>query len=222
MEHANSGELFDFIVRNGRVEDVSAVKFFRAILEGVEYLHYNGVCHRDLKPENMLLEKETDQLKIIDFGLSNLYSKPSDLLETACGSPCYAAPEMIAGKAYKGLEVDMWSCGIILYAMLCGYLPFEDPDTDKLYKKIIRCDYTFPHYISAEGKDLIQKILNTNPKERYKLADVRKHPWYVNNSLVLSQRPSEQKGGVENIQVFMKAMQCKEIRVNPEIIIDMV
>lgn len=103
----------------------------------------------------MLLEKETDLLKIIDFGLSNLYSKPTDLLETACGSPCYAAPEMIAGKSYKGLEVDIWSCGIILYAMLCGYLPFEDPDTDLLYQKIIRCDYTIPKYISADGKDLI-------------------------------------------------------------------
>jgi 5'-AMP-activated protein kinase catalytic alpha subunit len=144
MEHANSGELFDYIVKNGRVDDVTACKFFRYILDGIEYLHYNGVCHRDLKPENMLLEKETDLLKIIDFGLSNLYNNRSDLLETACGSPCYAAPEMIAGKAYKGLEVDIWSCGIILYAMLCGYLPFEDPDTDKLYKKIIKCDYTIP------------------------------------------------------------------------------
>lgn len=126
---------------------------------------------------------------------------------------------MIAGKAYKGLEVDIWSCGIILYAMLCGYLPFEDPDTDKLYKKIIRCDYAFPHYISSDGKDLIKKILNTNPKERYKLSDIRKHPWFVNNSTKLQKRKSEK---IENLQMFMKSMQCKEIKVNPEIIIDMV
>ena len=153
---------------------------FQQLISGIEYIHKSGVCHRDLKPENLLLDQDKN-LKIVDFGLSNMYS-PSMMLKTACGSPCYAAPEMIAGKAYKGLEVDVWSCGIILYAMLCGYLPFEDPDTDKLYKKIIRCDYSFPHYISSDGKDLIKKILNTNPKERYKLSDIRKHPWFVNNS----------------------------------------
>lgn len=167
MEHANSGELFEYIVKAGRVDDVKAAHFFSSILEGVEYLHLNGVCHRDLKPENLLLEKNFNGVKIIDFGLSNLYSKPTDSLHTACGSPCYAAPEMIAGKPYNGLEVDIWSSGIILYAMLCGYLPFEDPDTDKLYKKIVKCQYTFPGYISSEGKELISKILNTNPKERY-------------------------------------------------------
>lgn len=88
---------------------------------------------------------------------------------------------MIAGRPYNGLEVDIWSSGIILYAMLCGYLPFEDPDSDKLYKKIVKCQYTFPSYISADGKDLISKILNTNPRDRYKLQDIRKHPWLVNN-----------------------------------------
>lgn len=131
--------MFEYIVKSGRVDDVTAAHFYSAILDGVEHLHLNGVCHRDLKPENLLLEKNFKGLKIIDFGLSNLYGKPSDHLYTACGSPCYAAPEMIAGKPYKGLEVDIWSSGIILYAMLCGYLPFEDPDTDKLYKKIVKC-----------------------------------------------------------------------------------
>jgi len=104
-------------------------------------LHKYGVCHRDLKPENLLLEKGSNNLKIIDFGLSNLYKPPDETLHTACGSPCYAAPEMIAGNAYNGLKIDIWSCGVILYAMLCGYLPFEDPNTEKLYKKILNCDY---------------------------------------------------------------------------------
>jgi 5'-AMP-activated protein kinase catalytic alpha subunit len=98
MEHANAGELFDYIVKYDRVDDVNAANFFNQILDGVEHLHKHGVCHRDLKPENLLLEKNSTNLKIIDFGLSNMYSKPTDTLQTACGSPCYAAPEMIAGK----------------------------------------------------------------------------------------------------------------------------
>jgi 5'-AMP-activated protein kinase catalytic alpha subunit len=88
---------------------------------------------------------------------------------------------MIAGKEYNGLSVDIWSCGVILFAMLCGYLPFEDPNTDKLYKKICNCDYSIPNYISESGKDLIKKILNTNPDERYNLMQIRSHPWFVNN-----------------------------------------
>lgn len=102
MEHSNAGELFEYIVKHGRVESQVAVIFLKMLLEGVEYLHKNGVCHRDLKPENLLLEKHTRHLKIIDFGLSNMY-KDSQLLRTACGSPCYAAPEMIAGKEYQGI-----------------------------------------------------------------------------------------------------------------------
>jgi len=181
MEHANAGELFDYIVRHDRVDDVNAANFFRQILDGIEHLHKYGVCHRDLKPENLLLEKGTNDLKIIDFGLSNMYKPPHETLRTACGSPCYAAPEMIAGKDYHGQKIDIWSCGVILYAMLCGYLPFEDPNTEKLYKKILNCDYAFPNYISDLGKDLIKKILNTNPDERYTLEQIRNHTWYTSN-----------------------------------------
>jgi 5'-AMP-activated protein kinase catalytic alpha subunit len=117
-------------------------------------LHQNGIVHRDLKPENLLLDGKNDHLKIIDFGLSNMY-KNKELLKTACGSPCYAAPEMIAGKKYNGLQVDIWSCGVILYAMICGYLPFEDPDTNKLYKKILKCDYHIPSFVNPMARDLI-------------------------------------------------------------------
>jgi len=97
-------------------------------LDGIEYLHKRGIAHRDLKPENLLLDSEKKIIKIVDFGLSNEY-KPGETLITACGSPCYAAPEMIAGKRYNGIDVDIWSSGVTLYAMLVGYLPFEDPDT---------------------------------------------------------------------------------------------
>jgi len=129
-----------------------------------------------LKPENLLLD-DRNNIKIVDFGLSNTY-KDNDTLKTACGSPCYASPEMIAGKRYIGLNSDIWSCGIILYAMTCGYLPFEDPNTSKLYKKIIACDYLIPGFISKSSKDLIKKILNTDPNKRFTVTDIRAHEWY--------------------------------------------
>ncbi|CAG9333437.1 unnamed protein product [Blepharisma stoltei] len=176
MEYASGGELFDYIVEHTRVEEREACKFFQQIISGVEYIHKLGVVHRDLKPENLLLD-ENKNIKIVDFGLSNTY-KPDELLKTACGSPCYAAPEMIQGKNYAGSRVDLWSCGVILYALLAGYLPFEDPDTGKLYKKILSCSYECPEWISEKGKDIISKILNTDPETRYTIQDIRNHPWY--------------------------------------------
>ena len=113
-------------------------------------------------------------IKIVDFGLSNTY-KTGETLKTACGSPCYAAPEMIAGKRYFGSNVDIWSCGVILFALLCGYLPFEDPNTANLYKKILSGDYHIPRFVSSDAKDLITNILNTDPEKRFKTPDIRKH-----------------------------------------------
>lgn len=119
-----------------------------------------------------------NNIKIVDFGLSNTYNE-GETLKTACGSPCYAAPEMIAGKRYHGLGSDIWSMGIILYAMTCGYLPFEDPNTSKLYKKILNCDYLIPGFISKSSKDLIKKILNTDPTKRLAIKEIRSHEWYA-------------------------------------------
>lgn len=129
-----------------------------------------------MKPENLLIDYDKG-IKIIDFGLSNTY-KPGELLQTACGSPCYAAPEMIAGKRYIGTNVDIWSCGVILFALICGYLPFEDPNTSNLYKKILSADFQTPNYVSDDAKDLFSKILNTDPEKRYNIDQIRKHPWY--------------------------------------------
>ena len=131
LEYASGGELFDFIVKKGKIEESLAAKFLQQLISGVEYLHKLNIVHRDLKPENLLLDDDCN-IKIVDFGLSNFY-KQGTLLKTACGSPCYAAPEMIAGKSYNGLKVDIWSCGVILFALLAGYLPFEDQNTKKLY-----------------------------------------------------------------------------------------
>ena len=127
MELATGGELFNYIVKRKKLREKVACKFFKQLLDGIEYMGRLKIAHRDLKPENLLLD-HNNNIKIVDFGLSNLW-KGNDQLKTACGSPCYAAPEMIAGKKYNGTEVDIWSAGIILYAMLCGYLPFEDPQT---------------------------------------------------------------------------------------------
>jgi 5'-AMP-activated protein kinase catalytic alpha subunit len=157
MEYASGGELFDFIVKSQRVKEPLACRFFHQIIAGVEYLHKLNIVHRDLKPENLLLD-HNQNIKIVDFGLSNMY-KNGETLKTACGSPCYAAPEMIAGQRYHGSQVDIWSCGVILFALICGYLPFEDPNTSNLYKKILSGDYTIPKTPSDEAKDLIRNIL---------------------------------------------------------------
>ena len=131
MEYVSGGELFDFIVKKQKLTEQESCKYFQQIICGVEYLHELGIVHRDLKPENLLLDYQNN-LKLVDFGLSNTY-KQGETLKTACGSPCYAAPEMIEGKSYLGSRVDIWSTGVILFAMVAGYLPFEDKDTGKLY-----------------------------------------------------------------------------------------
>ena len=118
-----------------------------------------------MKPENLLLDHEFN-IKIVDFGLSNTFSD-KETLKTACGSPCYAAPEMIAGKKYLGTCVDTWSCGIILFALICGYLPFEDPDTTELYKKILIGKYKIPDFVGNEARDLIKNVLVSEPSKRY-------------------------------------------------------
>ena len=139
MEYCSGGEVFEYIVKSNRLKEKEASKFFQDIVFGVEYLHRLRIVHRDLKPENLLLDNFKN-IKIVDFGLSNTYKK-NELLKTACGSPCYAAPEMIAGKNYESIKVDIWSCGVILYALLCGSLPFEDQNTSELYKKILGGEY---------------------------------------------------------------------------------
>lgn len=183
MEFAPGGELFDYIVSNKKLKEKDACKFFQQIISGIEYLHKVNIVHRDLKPENLLLDHEKN-IKFVDFGLSNIY-KNTELLKTACGSPCYAAPEMIAGKRYVPIGVDIWSSGVILYAMVCGYLPFEDPNTSKLYKKILAGDYECPKFITTEVRDLIKSILTTDPEKRITIAQIKAHPWFrqVNQQL---------------------------------------
>ena len=175
-EYASGGELFEYIVQRKKLKEPEACRFYQQIISGLEYIHKCGITHRDLKPENLLLD-EHKNIKIVDFGLSNTYSE-GQLLRTACGSPCYAAPEMIAGKRYNGLGSDIWSSGIVLYAMNCGCLPFENPNTNKLYKQILACNYTIPSGVSPTLRDLIKKILQTDPEQRISINGIRIHDWY--------------------------------------------
>lgn len=178
MEFCQNGELFDYIVSHQRLHEKAAVRMYQQLVAGIEYIHKSGICHRDLKPENLLLDYDKT-LKIVDFGLSNMYAPNSaELLKTACGSPCYAAPEMIAGKKYVGLKSDIWSSGVVLYAMVCGFLPFEDPKTSNLYKKILAGEYKVPKFLSQDCANFLSKILNTDPETRYSIEDIRNHPWY--------------------------------------------
>lgn len=179
MEYAAQGELFDYIVDHQKVDEKTALKFFRQIIAGISYLHSQRIIHRDLKPENLLLDSQNN-IKIVDFGLSNSTAE-GVLLKTACGSPCYAPPEMIQGKKYKGALADIWSCGVVLFALLCGHLPFDDQSTTRLYKKITSANYTLPGHVSESAKDLIRRMLRVDPNKRYRVSDIVKHPWFAGN-----------------------------------------
>ena len=179
MEYCEKGELFNYIVEKKRLSENESAFFYFQIIQGLEYIHSLGIVHRDLKPENLLLSKE-HLLKIIDFGLSNYFTKgQKELLSTPCGSPCYASPEMVAGKKYDGIKIDVWSTGIILFAMLCGYLPFEDKNNDVLFDKILECKVEYPDFLSEEPKDLISRILVTDPEKRITIEEIKKHEYYL-------------------------------------------
>ena len=179
-EYCSGGELFDYIVSKRRLPEMEACRIFQQLINGLEYLHKQKICHRDLKPENLLFDTKKN-LKIADFGLSNEYI--TGKLGTPCGSPCYAAPEMVTGQKYMGDTVDIWSSGIVLYSMVCGFLPFEDEDQTVLFHKIAKGLFSLPGYLSYNCKDLIKHILVTNPSKRYGFDDIKKHPWFtsVNN-----------------------------------------
>ena len=187
MEYVDGKELFEYIVNKRRLSELEACKFYQQLISGIEYLGKLKITHRDLKPENLLLDKKKN-IKIVDFGLSNIY-KSNELLSTACGSPCYAAPEMLSGKKYNGLNVDIWSSGIVLYAMICGSLPFEDPNNEILYKKIKQGIFKIPEYLSDSAKDFLHKILNTDPNKRYTIEQIKSHPWFniINPKLYMSE-----------------------------------
>ena len=178
MEYCENGELFNYIVAHQRLSEEETSYFFYQLINGLDYIHHKNIVHRDIKPENLLLSKD-NVLKIVDFGLSNYYYLDGKLLSTPCGSPCYASPEMVCGNKYNGFRIDIWSCGIIIFAMICGYLPFEDPDNEILFKKIMKCEVDYPDYLSDDVLDIMNKIIVVDPNKRYNIEQIKKHPFYL-------------------------------------------
>ena len=201
MEYCQKGELFDYIVEHQRLSENEASVFFYQLINGVEYIHSKGIAHRDLKPENLLLTTDKT-LKIIDFGLSHEFDPSSCLLKTKCGSPSYAAPEIISCNYYDGFKTDIWCCGIILYAMLCGFLPFEGDENPILFRNILECDPEMPDWLSIISRDLIIKILNPDPDERITLEEIKRHKFYLKGKRLC-------KINYDDMNAFVKARKLK-------------
>ncbi|XP_057279905.1 maternal embryonic leucine zipper kinase isoform X1 [Pezoporus wallicus] len=179
LEYCPGGELFDYIISKDHLSEEEARVFFRQIVSAIAYVHSQGYAHRDLKPENLLIDEEHN-LKLIDFGLC---AKPKGGLDyhlnTCCGSPAYAAPELIQGKAYIGSEADIWSMGVLLYALLCGYLPFDDDNVMAVYRKIMRGKYSIPKWLSPSSTLLLNQMLQVDPKKRITVKHLLNHPWLM-------------------------------------------
>ncbi|KAM9715614.1 serine/threonine-protein kinase BRSK2 isoform 8-T9 [Menidia menidia] len=177
LEHVSGGELFDYLVKKGRLTPKEARKFFRQIISALDFCHSHSICHRDLKPENLLLD-EKNNIRIADFGMASLQVGDS-LLETSCGSPHYACPEVIRGEKYDGRRADVWSCGVILFALLVGALPFDHDNLRQLLEKVKSGVFHMPHFIPPDCQSLLKGMIEVNPEKRLTLEAIQKHPWYL-------------------------------------------
>ncbi|KAK4418858.1 CBL-interacting protein kinase [Sesamum alatum] len=178
MEYVRGGELFNKVAR-GKMKEDAARKYFQQLISAVDFCHSRGVYHRDLKPENLLLDENGD-LKISDFGLSALAeSKRQDgLLHTTCGTPAYVAPEVINRRGYDGSKADIWSCGVILFVLLAGYLPFHDSNLMEMYRKIGKAEFKCPNWIPPDVRKLISRILDPNPNTRISISKIMQNSWF--------------------------------------------
>ncbi|KAL1816049.1 hypothetical protein ACET3Z_018623 [Daucus carota] len=180
LEFVTGGELFDKIVNQKRLSEQESRRYFQQLIDAVAHCHSKGVYHRDLKPENLLLDSDGN-LKVSDFGLSALPQQGVELLHTTCGTPNYIAPEVLSHRGYDGAAADVWSCGVILYVLMAGYLPFNEIDLPTLYKKVSSADFSFPYWFSAGAKSLLNKILDPNPETRIRIDGIKNHPWFQKN-----------------------------------------
>ncbi|CAN1151023.1 CBL-interacting serine/threonine-protein kinase 1 [Linum perenne] len=181
LEYVSGGELYERIASKGRgVSEADARKIFHQLIDGVSYCHSNGVFHRDLKPENVLMDAK-GCIKISDFGLSALprHLGKDGLLHTLCGSPNYVAPEVLLNKGYDGATCDIWSCGVILYVILTGFLPFDDRNITALYYKIVKGDVEIPKEMSSGAGNMIRRILDPNPATRITMSGIKAHEWFI-------------------------------------------
>ncbi|XP_056108058.1 serine/threonine-protein kinase BRSK2 isoform X2 [Rhinichthys klamathensis goyatoka] len=177
LEHVSGGELFDYLVKKGRLTPKEARKFFRQIISALDFCHSHSICHRDLKPENLLLD-EKNNIRIADFGMASLQVGDS-LLETSCGSPHYACPEVIRGEKYDGRKADVWSCGVILFALLVGALPFDDDNLRNLLEKVKLGVFHMPHFIPPDCQNLLRGMIEVEAGKRLPLELIQKHTWYI-------------------------------------------
>ncbi|KAJ6250240.1 serine/threonine-protein kinase gin4-related [Anaeramoeba flamelloides] len=179
MEYVSGGELFDLLVSKGSLSHQKTLRIFQQIIYGLSYLHERLICHRDLKPENLLLDSN-HCIKIVDFGMAQIM-KNNSLLKTSCGSPHYASPEVISGLEYDGKKADVWCCGIILFALLSGRLPFDSKNIKRLLLKIKKGEYRMSSKFTNLEKNLIKKMLIVDPKKRISIDEIKKHPWFTSN-----------------------------------------
>ncbi|RLN21763.1 hypothetical protein C2845_PM07G23670 [Panicum miliaceum] len=194
MEYAAGGELFDRLAQSTRLPEPVARRYFQQLIRAIEFCHSRGVYHRDLKPENLLLDARGD-LKISNFGLSALQDagarlRGDGLLHTACGTPAYVAPEVLLKCGYDGAKADIWSCGVILFVLLVGYLPFNDTSLPLLYRKITQSNYKCPPWFSIDARKLLARMLDPNPRTRITMSKLTAHPWFQQKgSCPLTDRP---------------------------------
>lgn len=215
MEYANGGDLYSYVMSRSRLSELDAYALFIQVVNGVEYCHRNRVIHRDLKLENILLDKNK-QIKIADFGLSNsikFLSSTSQYHMTNCGTPSYTCPEQIQKLQYTGAGSDIWAMGVILFAMVSGFLPFEASNIPNLFKKITKKQYKLPSYVSTQCGDLIDKMLTLDPDKRITLSEMRAHPWLCMDYTELSMELSEMNdvNPVTQQQIYDARQQCINI-----------
>ncbi|RCH78528.1 hypothetical protein CU098_002461 [Rhizopus stolonifer] len=184
MEYLEGGELFHYLAERGKLQETESRSLFIQLITALNWCHAHHISHRDLKPENILLDKNKQNLKIADFGMAALQPF-NTLLKTSCGSPHYASPEIVKGKKYHGPATDVWSCGVILYAIVTGHLPFDDEHMGRLLAKIKTGKYrSLPDYLSADVKDLIKRMLVVDPHRRMTMPEILAHPWLTNQSFL--------------------------------------
>jgi 5'-AMP-activated protein kinase catalytic alpha subunit len=178
MEYVRGGELFNKVAK-GRLKEDAARKYFQQLMSAVDFCHSRGVYHRDLKPENLLLD-ENENLKVSDFGLSALPEqfKQDGLLHTTCGTPAYVAPEIIAKKGYDGAKADIWSCGVILFVLMAGYLPFQDANLMAMYRKIYKGEFKCPPWFPSSVVKFVSRLLDPNPRTRITIPRLMEVPWF--------------------------------------------